>query len=55
MHNFHREYFVGYVIDIQWINRKYNAADAISAAFGTTNFHTYMNKAIELRRCMIDW
>ena len=40
---FYREYFSANVVDIRWINSKYNLSDAMTKALGTTEFHTYMN------------
>ena len=45
-YHFCREHFSGEVVDIRWIDGKYNLADAMTKALGTTLFHTHMNEAM---------
>ena len=43
-YHFCREHFAADVVDIRWVDGKYNIADALTKALPTTPFHTHMNK-----------
>ena len=43
-YHFCREYFSASVVDIRWVEGKYNISDVMTKALATTLFHTHMNK-----------